>query len=173
MKDTIKYAFLLFIVATVCTILVVITVNFARPILEKQEAEATSNALNNLYDNIVKYENITINTKNYDVVDNLYHVTLDNDETHYVYKITTDGKNGEIVYLLALDESGTILDIAYVSQKETPSRGDKITLDDFISQFINQKNADNVDTISGATISSSAMILSVNQAISHFEEEVK
>ncbi len=176
MKDTVKYAFILAVVGSICASLVVVTYNFAQPILTKREEMATKEALDSIYEDNVYYANDisdSVKLDKYLTLKNLYEVELTSN-TVYVYKISTAGKNGNIVYLLEIDKDGKVLNIEYVSQSETPGRGDKITLESFTSQVINSStDSVEIDAISGATISSSAMINSVKEALLHFENEVK
>ncbi len=176
MKNSIKYALLLFCVGSICASLVIVSSNFANPILEEREETLAAEALNSLYDNIETYEDISDSTSviKYDLIDNLYLVTREEGIISYVYKISSPGKNGNIVYLLALDEEGKVIKINYISQNETPGRGDRITLENFTSQFENDSYNDfTVDTISGATLSSQSMINSTTMALEHFNKEVK
>ncbi len=176
MKDMIKYSLLLFIVGSICASLVIVAYNFARPVLNEREQVETKAALDKLYaEQNYAYEDVTssFGLDNVDELDNLYHVNSNGEET-YIYKITVQGKNGNIVYLIEINLDGIITDIAYISQKETPGRGDKITLPDFTSSVIGSSyNNIEVDTISGATISSEAVISSLEIAVNHFESEVK
>ncbi len=176
MRDIIRYAVLLFLVGTICASLVVITYNYAAPILSEREETATKDALDTLYEGQT-YDATDISEdvklERYANLKNLYQVEIGS-QTTYVYKISTPGKNGNIIYLLELDLDGNITNITYVSQNETPGRGDKITLPDFTNQVLNSKPGNvTIDVISGATISSSAMITSIEEALDNFENEVR
>lgn len=176
MKDTIRYALTLFIVGAICSSLVVISSVYANPVLERRQNLDALNALNSLYEGeVFTYSDVSNKYKldSYTLLDKLYIVDI-NDELNYVYKISAPGKNGNIVYLISLDEIGEVINISYVNEKETPGRGDKITLPDFTNQVIGSTlNGINIKTISGATISSTAIITSVEMALSHFESEVR
>ncbi len=176
MKDIVKYATLLFAVGSICSSLVIISYNVADPILNEREIEETSQALDTLYEGIsYTYEDASeeYNLISQEVLDSLYIVEANNTQS-YIYKISTPGKNGDIVYLLEVSSEGEVINIAYISQKETPGRGDKITLPNFTSMIIGSSNSSvNAETISGATISSQAVISSVEQALSHYESEVR
>ena len=81
------------------------------------------------------------------------------------------GYEGTILYNLALDAGSNIVGLRVVSHSETPGVGDVITTDDFQKQFIGKGYEDpltageDVDTVSGATISSSAMINSIRRVV--------
>lgn len=176
MKDTFRYAITLFLVGAICSSLVVISSVYANPILEKRENLESINALNSLYQNEeFTYNDISNKYRldSYNLLDKLYIVETNND-VNYVYKISTPGKNGNIVYLISINNEGEILEISFIVEKETPGRGDKITLPDFKNQVIGSTlNNIDISVISGATISSSAIITSVETALQHFEREVQ
>ncbi len=84
------------------------------------------------------------------------------------------GYGGPIEILVGLENSGSIRGIQIISQKETPGLGAKIADESFLKQFrgltvaeaaLSREGGD-VDAITGATISSSAVVDTVRQAIS-------
>jgi electron transport complex protein RnfG len=89
----------------------------------------------------------------------------------YAFKIAAKGYSSIIEALVAVDLDGSIEEVKILSQNETPGVGTKITDLEFLNKFrgagLNKTLA--VDTISGATISSSALIGSIGEAA----EEIK
>jgi Na+-translocating ferredoxin:NAD+ oxidoreductase subunit G len=83
--------------------------------------------------------------------------------------IQQQGYDGYITYNLAVDGEGVILGLIIISHSETPGIGDIITTDSFKEQFIGKSYEDpitageDVDIVSGATVSTSAMISSVRR----------
>lgn len=83
--------------------------------------------------------------------------------------IQQQGYDGYITYNLAVDGEGVILGLLIISHSETPGIGDIITTDSFKEQFIGKSYEDpitageDVDIVSGATVSTSAMISSVRR----------
>lgn len=175
MKQIIRYALLLFLVSSISTILVIGAVSYAEPILEKRESNSVTQALEILYDDINDYQDITENydLSDYEVIKGIYVVKLSNNKTHHVYKVSSAGKNGDISYIISINEKGEILDIEYITMNETPGRGDKVTLPDFTNQIIGDSKQVQADTITGATISSKSVINSANKVLEHYEKEVK
>lgn len=79
------------------------------------------------------------------------------------YSVTTNGNNGEVeVEVTFTDDKIDSIDV--VSHKETEGLGDKAL--EKVKQEILEKQSTDVDTVSGATFSSKAMIEAVNKAIS-------
>jgi RnfABCDGE-type electron transport complex G subunit len=81
------------------------------------------------------------------------------------------GYDGYITYNLALNKDGEIVGLMIVSHTETPGIGDVITTESFQEQFIGKSFEDpivageDVDAVSGATVSSSAMITSIRRVV--------
>ncbi|MBN1156111.1 FMN-binding protein [Candidatus Woesearchaeota archaeon] len=81
------------------------------------------------------------------------------------------GYNGYLRIFVTLRQD-TVLGIEMISQSETPGVGSRIAESDFKDRFKNKdlKTFD-VDTISGATISSSSVIKAVKEYATRYEDE--
>ncbi|MGI5929014.1 FMN-binding protein [Pseudoflavonifractor sp.] len=79
------------------------------------------------------------------------------------------GMLSEIRVAVFFDTNDTILGIVADCSQETPGLGTMAGEEDFTSQFAGVTSADGVDTITGATISSTAVKDAVNQAISNLQ----
>jgi electron transport complex protein RnfG len=79
----------------------------------------------------------------------------------YAFIATTSGYSGDINIMVGLADKETIKGIVIISQTETPGIGTRITERPFISQFdgmdIDLVSSD-IDTLTGATVSSKAVI---------------
>ena len=96
------------------------------------------------------------------------------------YVVTASGKGygGDVVVMVAFDAEGTITQIKVTEQAETKGIGSKVvTLPDgqsFWDQFAGKTAAetltvgDNIDKVSGASISSRAVTAAVNAAIAGY-----
>lgn len=89
---------------------------------------------------------------------------------------TNRGYGGEIRYTLALDGEGTILNISIDSHGETPGIGAKITEEPFQENIkglnVNDPIAlrEDIDNISGATVTVAAMADSLRQVMDVYKE---
>lgn len=91
--------------------------------------------------------------------------------------VSKDGYGGNITLAVGIDLEGTILGVEVVEHSETSGLGSKVEEDPFKSQYLNKNvdsfvvtktgaTADNeIDSVSGATISSDAVNNAVNAAI--------
>lgn len=77
----------------------------------------------------------------------------------YIVECTSKGYGGPLNLIVGFDKEGNILGVRYANiPKETPGLGMKTTEISFLDSFIghNSKDIDDVDAISGATITSDA-----------------
>lgn len=175
-KDMFKYAFVLVIVSGLCAGVITYADQVTAPILEQQALEALDYAMNvklgELYTNIETYEEIETTLP--EGLLNLYEVTLSDGSTKYVYNASEQGRNDLINYLIAYSDTGDVEGIIYISHSETPGKGDKVENTDWVETDIVGDNASDlqIDTITGATISSTAVIKGVSDSSEHLLTEV-
>lgn len=92
--------------------------------------------------------------------------------------VQQQGYDGAITYNLAVDGSGIILGLEIISHSETPGIGDVITTDSFKGQFTGKSYEDpimageDIDIVSGATVSTAAVINSVRRVIGVIAENI-
>jgi len=90
-----------------------------------------------------------------------------------VFKASAKGYSGAIVTMVAMLKDGTISAIKVLSQNETPGLGAKISESGFSSQFTGCKDLSAVQAITGATISSSAVIESVKMKSAEIKKAIE
>lgn len=104
----------------------------------------------------------------------------------YVITVTAkDGSQGNITFSVGIKNDGTVNGYSVTSMSETPGLGDKAKTEDFSKQYKNKNvdsftvvkqapSADNeIEAISGATITSKAMTNGVNVCITYFQNELE
>lgn len=92
----------------------------------------------------------------------------------YVLSVVAKGYGGDMELVVGFNTDDTIKGVAFVSASETPGIGTKVTESgDLIDQFIGLSGEivinEDVDAISGATISSKAVVEAVNIATENLE----
>ena len=100
----------------------------------------------------------------------------------YVFTVTAkDGSQGSITFSVGIQNDGTVNGYSITSISETPGLGMKAQDEEFYSQFQNKKvdsftvvksapSADNeIEAISGSTITSKAMANGVNACLTYFQ----
>lgn len=84
------------------------------------------------------------------------------------------GYGGPVPIAVAFGQDGTVRSITAMSNEETPGLGTKVADDSYIGQYVGlaagSVTADDIDLISGATISSKAALAAFNTAVAAYEE---
>lgn len=89
-----------------------------------------------------------------------------------VVEVITQGFGGEIVTSVTFDTTGSIIDITISDSNETDTIGGLLTTEnsDFIQSIIaGQSDLTSVDTVSGATTTSTALLKAVTFATEYYQ----
>ncbi len=81
----------------------------------------------------------------------------------YVFIAKAYGYSSDIKTVVSLDSAGNIIKVRILEHAETPGIGSQVTEDKFLNQFKHKDINEQFDTITGATISSKAVIDSIRQ----------
>ena len=166
------------------------------PIKEAEE-KAKQEALSQVFDDASKFEALEFDkdAANKLAADNGFSDTFDDIQTAfdangevagYVITVTAkDGSQGSITFSVGIRNDGTVNGYSITKISETPGLGMKATEESFYSQFQNKlveaftvvksaPAADNeIEAITGSTITSKAIANGCNAAILYFNTELK
>lgn len=170
-KNSLQYGGILCLVAVVCTLMVSSLHVVVDPIIAERTAQKVRDNLNKIFhDTEFTYADVSaeFELEDSDPIDGLYKVTLDNGSNYYVYELSPEGRNDEIVFLIAYSSEGAVRQLEYVQMRETKGRGDKITKDEYLDRIKAQNASEmKVDMITGATYSSKAMKQGIEMSSQH------
>lgn len=92
----------------------------------------------------------------------------------YVIVAQAKGYGGQVPIAVAFSPEGTVLALIAMSNDETPGLGSKATTPDYLSQYVGRSaetlEKSDVDLVSGATITSTAVLNAYNVAVEAFGE---
>ncbi|MEA2015741.1 MAG: RnfABCDGE type electron transport complex subunit G [Actinomycetota bacterium] len=162
--------FLAIIVIISVSLLLLIS-SVTAPVLEVRKAEETKSTLEVIFPEMDSYE----------IEDEIYVIYRDGEKEGYAFKTSGSGYSGEIDILVGLDTSFKIKGISILSQTETPGLGARIAEDSFTAQFKGialsevalKSEGGGVDAITGATISSSAVVDAIRDKMAEVVDELK
>ncbi len=164
MREIIKLSVTLAIVGILSALLLTGVYNVTDPIIRERQEEEYRQALEQYFPDFASFESEEIDGTYFDLIydegENLIGIMA---------IIEQQGYDGTITFNLAVGSEGEIVGLRVVSHTETPGIGDVITTDSFIEQFIGKDIEDeiaagvDVDAISGATISTVAIINAVRR----------
>lgn len=163
------------------TAILAVAVFFVNSITTTVINNSETSKLNSYYESIFpdsEYEIVYNKMLKNDKSENILSVaiaTKDGQIIGYLYLASTTGYSNDVVSLVGIDamESKTIK-VIVTKQSETPGLGSLATEPKFLDQFTDKttdevlKAKDNITAITGATITSDAVVNSVNEAFADF-----
>lgn len=145
------------------------------------EAEAKAAAMQTVMPDAVSFSEAVIADETLEYAEAL---DADGNISGYAFTVSENGYGGEIKIMIGINPDGTVSKVAVLSaDNETPGLGQNIKKDSFLDQFTGKtgsltvtKTAPSSDTeiqaITSATISSSAVTRAVNSALAYFSENI-
>ena len=173
MGDIVKLALRLFIFALVASVLLAVTNEVTKGPIEQQKLASKMAALNTVlpgceYEQI-EYEGISDDS----ALDEIFiGKNADGSIKGYALTANPQGYGGEIPITLGVNEGGYVTQVYVGSLQETQGLGSRVGDDAFKEQFIAiaadpDTLRNDVDTIAGATISSSAFVNAVQEMLTY------
>lgn len=182
-KEIIKISLILFLITAISACLLGYANSITAPIIAENTRAKQAESMKKVLPDAAEFEEITGASLPDDIsanITSLYRAVDANGETVGVCAMTAaNGYGGELTMAVGVTDGLTVSGIDIVSHSETPGLGSKATGDDFKSQFNGKSGGINVqksgaagndiNAISGATITSNAVTLSVNSAVAAAE----
>lgn len=174
MSKILKLAVFLAIVAGLSGAALSFVNGMTDPIIQEAKIAKVKENLVKIYSNGEEFKAVDTSLTDYTALKGVYEASSGGSVVGYIYETSAQGYGGEVSALIALDKDGTYkgLEITDCSS-ETKGIGDKIKDASFIDSVVGKNIGDSVDTISGATFSSSAVIEGITQATQHYNENYK
>jgi len=165
-REILKLSITLAVVGLVSAALLSGVNNVTAPIIAERQESEYREALERYFPDFERFESQQIDNDYFDLIfdssDRLVGVMA---------TVGQQGYDGTIWYNLAFDGEGKIVGVRIISHTETPGIGDIIATAEFQEQFIGKSFADplipgeDVDIVTGATISTAAVITSIRRVV--------
>ena len=171
MKEIVKYGFILFVICVVASGLLAQVYSITKSKIVAQAQAEEEAGLKQVIPEAVRFEPV----KSGD--DIIYYKAYDNKGVVRGIAFKTSGKGyaSSIDTIVGMTADGTIIGIKVLSQNETPGLGARVSEQSFAGQFARRhiKDASGIHAISGATISSRAVINSVRRKADEIQKLLK
>lgn len=158
MNESIKMVLVLVAVSIVSAIALTIVYEFTYPIILENKLGELKSSLESVIPNADLFEEIDMDYLNTHITKS-YKALESNQIVGYAFLLETPGYQGNIKLLVGTDKN-EILNVVILEHTETPGLGSRITDEQFTGQF---KGSEEFDAITGATVSSNAVINAVNE----------
>ena len=165
MRDYIKYAGILFAITLVVAVLLGVVNLFTAPVIEQNSAENLKAAVENVVDGDIDYSTASNHSvEGESTVQSITSYINNEDRIVYAVRVVTTGYGGDIEMMIGFDNRGLVTGVEIINMSETPGLG-AVAKDneEWLSQFMG-KGQEDLDTITGATITSKAIEKGVNDA---------
>ena len=140
-------------------------VNFiTSPIIEEQKIAKVKASLQELFPQATEFVEVSF-TDDTGKVTNAYEAK----GYGYAFTVSVQGYKDTITYLVGMDASGKIVGLKVTYINDTPGIGSRVGDPEFANSVVGKAKGDQVDTLSGATISSSAAITGLEAAFAAFD----
>jgi electron transport complex protein RnfG len=149
------------VIVTVSVVLLIALNSVTSSIVEEGRSEEIKGTLEKIFPEMSEYK----------LEDEVYMIYQDGEKSGYAFIASGSGYGGDIDILVGLDSDFKIKDISIITQTETPGLGARITESTFTDQFKGlsadeialRSNNGMIDAITGATISSKAVVDTVRE----------
>ncbi|MBR2953245.1 MAG: FMN-binding protein [Clostridia bacterium] len=179
-KEVLVPTISLFLISAIVTLLLAVTNSVTKPKIEQLQIETENKTKVAVLSDAKEFSDAK--TVSFDGVDYTYYEGYGEGKeiAGYVFTTSSKGYGGDIITMVGIKADGTISGMDFLSISETAGLGMNADSDDFKSQFVgksgeiglNKNNpADNeIQALTGATITSKAVTNAVNIALELFEE---
>jgi electron transport complex protein RnfG len=158
------------VIVTISVVILIALNGVTSSIVEERRAEEIKDTLEKIFPEMSEYK----------LEDEVYMIYQDGEKSGYAFIASGSGYGGDIDILIGLDSDFNIKDISILTQTETPGLGARIAESTFTDQF-KGLSADEValrsddgmiDAITGATISSKAVVDAVREKMTEIIEKL-
>lgn len=134
------------------------------PIIEEQKIATVKASLQKIFPTADEFREISFEDES-GFVKNVYEATGEG----YAIKVSIQGYKDIITMLVGFDLNDKIVGFEVTALNDTPGIGTKVEEPEFATSIIGKTITTKLDTISGATISSSAAIRGIDAAIAVYQ----
>lgn len=171
MKNASYYVKVTCSLLAICTVvaLLLAAVNlFTRDIIAANAQKERERAVSEIFSSMTAME--AVDGDWLDGVNTVYAIYENDAWIGYAVDLNSRGFGGDINMMVGLGADGTVSGVRVISHSETPGLGSKATVQAYLQNYIGVGERlaikEDIDAVSGATISSKAVLAGVNLALS-------
>ncbi|MBE6114101.1 MAG: FMN-binding protein [Erysipelotrichaceae bacterium] len=138
------------------------------PIIEYNKAQAEAANFAKIFGEGVNYKAVE-----FDLTDSSIEQIFVAGDMGYAYKVRTYGYQSEIVYIVGVAQDGSILGFECLELADTPGFGMKVNEPEYKAVVTSSNIENKIDTISGATITSKAVVDTLAEVGAHYAANFK
>lgn len=159
MKKIIHLTLFLAIISALAGATLAFVNNMTSPIIEERKIAAVKSTLEAIFPSASEYKEVSFEDAT-GTVKNVYEAV----GSGYAFNVTVQGYKDVITFIVGIDESGEIVGFTVNYVNDTPGLGSKVGDPEFANSIVGKNVGDKVDTISGSTVSSAAVVKGIDAA---------
>lgn len=170
MKKVLHLTFFLALVAAIAGGALALANNMTAPIIVANALAAEKDNLKKIFPDVQDSDFEEVSVKDSETIEKIF--TVNGKGT--IFKLKVKGYKDGTNFMVALADDGKIIDYVVISNGDTPQIGTKVGDESFKKSLVD-KNAQNdkLDTISGATTSSTPVVEGIKEAGKYLSENMK
>ena len=187
MKEISKLGIILLIITSIAAAGLGFVNGITNGPIEEQMRLADVEAMKQVLPDADDFEQLDIQSPDeYIIITEIFKGTAGGNEKGYTLKTIPGGYGGPVEVMIGISQDGEITGVNIGNHSETPGLGAKASEEGFMGQY-KEKNSDmeikviksgapeedEIEAISGATITSDAVTNGVNEAIKYYNKELK
>lgn len=165
-KEILNSVVVLTLVCLLSTLLLSIVYVYSEPHIERQQELLAFRKYSEIFSEADKFEEIT---------DGEIQAFQENISLGVIKEVIVQGYGGNIKMLVGIYENNSVAGVRILEHSETPGLGANIILPRFLDQFIGREKGQDfqrgIDGVTGATISTDAVIKGVMESYKKHEEQ--
>jgi len=170
-----KTAFILLCICALSAALLGAINSITSPIIEAANIERTEEMIKTIFPEYSSYQELEYKENGISSVKSIENSK--GEIVGYIVEATISGFKDAINIMVGLEKNATVKSVKIISHSETPGLGSKITGEDYLQKYVGKSGVitfeSGIDSLSGATLSSSSVLEGVNLAIKTCEQIAK
>lgn len=135
--------------------------SITEPIIKENALKEVKAALEEFFPN-GSFEEVSVQGES-EFITNIYEAKGEG----VVYKVSTQGFKDKLIYMVAIDADNRYIGYKVTQNNDTQGFGSRVSDEEFYGAFIDQSIDTEVDTLSGATVSSKAVVDGLNEVVEY------
>ena len=172
MKKSLYLSFFLAVISIISAFILSMTNSLTSETIKNANIAKQNKKLQAMFNDKTKFTEEKISKEN-PAIEKVFKAEEDGKVTGYVYNVVTKGYGGKIKFLVAISSDGKYIAFDSLEHNETPGFGTKMDEPKFKGQFKDKPVTDEVDGISGATITTKGLKKGFDAAVKDFEKNYK
>ena len=172
MKKSLYLSLFLGVISVLAAVILSLTNTLTESTIKQSNIDKQNRQLSAIFTQKTKFTEEKLDGS-FKTIEAIYKAEENNKVLGYVYRVKTKGYAGKIRYFVAVNPNGKYITFNSIEHGETPGFGTKMDEKPFKNQFTEKTISDDIDGLSGATITTNGLFKGLDEVVEHFEKNYK